>query len=124
MHRKLPAPPLALAVPLPPLPQALAWLRAKVGQAKAALLASPSGASFASMEEAGLTAYAAGLLGEYLLPGWQARLGKALGLPDEGGAGAEAAAGPGSAAGHHHPPPVWEGEAQRPEKKPKVGGKG
>ena len=41
------------------LPQVLAWLQRKVGQTKAALLASPSsGASFGSMEGAGLTAYA------------------------------------------------------------------
>lgn len=54
--------------------QVLAWLRAKVEQAKRALLASPSSSSYASMEGVALTAYAAGMLSEYLGGSWPTRL--------------------------------------------------
>ncbi|KAI7835459.1 hypothetical protein COHA_010634 [Chlorella ohadii] len=59
------------------------------------------------MDELGLTAYAAGLLGEYLAQHWQDRLAKALDLPDELPAPA-------------HAPPSADYSAQSTEKKPRV----
>lgn len=47
--------------------------------AAAALRAAP-GSAFAAMDPPALTAYAAGLLGEYLAPAWEGRLATALGL--------------------------------------------
>ncbi|GAB4822260.1 hypothetical protein N2152v2_009306 [Parachlorella kessleri] len=98
----------------------LAWLQRKVDQTKASLLASPSsGASFASMESTGLTAYAAGLLGEYLSDGWAKRLQQALCLPEQTPQKATAAAGTA-----HHPASGPDSGAQRPEKRPKLDPKG
>lgn len=60
----------------------LAWLRCKVRRAAAALRA--SGGALAGMDEPGLAAYAAGLLGEWLAPAWQRRLAAACGVRAEG----------------------------------------
>ncbi|PRW60264.1 ribonuclease H2 subunit B [Chlorella sorokiniana] len=84
----------------------LAWLRLKVDQAKAAMQASPS-AAFSGMDDLGLTAYAAGMLGEYLAQHWQDKLAAALNLPDELPAPA-------------HAPPPADYDAQSSEKKPRV----
>lgn len=62
---------------LPDRTQVVAWLQVKVQQAKQALRAAPSG-SFASMEDCALTAYAAGMVGEYLAPPWAAKLAAAM----------------------------------------------
>ena len=64
-------------------PRTLAWLRLKIASTKAALAASHSG--FASMEDIGLAAYAAGLLGEYVSPEWNSKLATSLGISSEGG---------------------------------------
>ena len=63
--------------------QVLAWLRCKVARTVAALRAS-GGSAFVGMDDAGLAAYAAGLLGEWLAPAWQRRLAAACGLPASG----------------------------------------
>lgn len=76
----------------------LAWLRLKVEQAKGALQGASS-AAFSGMDDVGLTAYSAGLLGEYLSPSWQQRMAAALQLPDELPAAA-------------HPPPTYEHATQ------------
>ena len=63
----------------------LAWLRCKVARAVAALRGGGGGGgAFSGMDDAGLAAYAAGLLGEWLAPAWQRRLAAACGLPASG----------------------------------------
>eukprot|EP00887_Chlorella_sp_A99_P003218 scaffold9.g3218.t1 len=80
--------------------RALAWLRCKVGAAAAALRTTHAPA-FEGMDDAALSAYAAGLMGEYLSRAWRDRLAqarpeaggvRALGLPSEEQAAAAAAA--------------------------------
>jgi len=56
----------------------LAWLKIKVNQTKRALAA--PGTPFASMENPALTAYAAGLVAEYIQPSLGVKLSTALGL--------------------------------------------
>jgi len=65
-----------------PRAQALAWLRCKVAAAAGALRR--TGGAFAGMDDAGLAAYAAGLLGEWLAPPWQRRLAAACGAAEHG----------------------------------------
>ncbi|KAL4447480.1 hypothetical protein ABPG75_004699 [Micractinium tetrahymenae] len=84
----------------------VAWLTLKAQQAKAALQASPS-AAFSGMDELAVTAYAAGLLGEYLAQHWQDRLASALQLPEELPQPA-------------HPPPAADHGSQPSEKKPRL----
>jgi hypothetical protein len=73
-------------------------------------------AMFSSMDEGALTAYAAGLLAEYLPMHWAQRLREAVGAA--GGDDAAAAA-----ERHAHPPPSTSQEnAAQPAKKPRVGG--
>lgn len=84
----------------------LAWLTLKVQQAKAALQASPT-AAFSGMDDVAITAYAAGLLGEYLAQHWQDRLAAALQLPDELPQPA-------------HPPLPTDYDTQPTEKKPRL----
>ena len=88
--------------------KALAWLRLKVAQAARALQAAP-GAAFANLDDAAITAYAAGLLGESLSPAWAERLAAALGLQ---------AAAPAAA---HRPPPMLDFDAPV-EKRQRVSG--
>lgn len=64
--------------------QVLAWLHCKVRRTAATLRA--GGGAFASMDDAALAAYAAGLLGEWLSPAWQGKLSAAHGLPASGAA--------------------------------------
>ncbi|KAK9828045.1 hypothetical protein WJX81_004454 [Elliptochloris bilobata] len=87
----------------------LAWLRCKVARAAAALRG--SGGAFGGMDDAGLAAYAAGLLGEWLSPAWQRKLAAAYGLPASGG---DAKA---LQPLNRMPPDIAN---ERPEKRPKV----
>lgn len=64
----------------------LAWLALKSRALSAALLAGESAASFAAYGEKAMTAYAVGLLGEWLPPPWLARLQTHLGV-ESGGEG-------------------------------------
>lgn len=106
-------------------PKTLAWLRLKVAHTKAALAASHTG--FAGMEDIGLTAYAAGLLSEYLSPDWSAKLATSLALPNAtaatNGEGSQGQTG-GALAGYNadisfdRPP-----EAKRPRLDPKEAAK-
>lgn len=68
----------------------LAWLGLKVDQTKAALVEQASG--FSGMDPMGLTAYAVGILGEYLSPEWSSKLSKYLGVPQPGDDAAHGAA--------------------------------
>lgn len=73
-------------------------------------------AVFSSMDEGALTAYAAGLLAEYLPTHWAQRLREAVGVAtaDDAAAAAER---------HAHPPPSTSQEnAAQPTKKPRVRG--
>lgn len=56
----------------------LAWLRCKLRRLRGALL--DSSANFAAMDDASLTAYAIGLLGEYLSEAWLQQLSDACGI--------------------------------------------
>ncbi|KAL4434615.1 hypothetical protein ABPG77_002738 [Micractinium sp. CCAP 211/92] len=84
----------------------VAWLTLKAQQAKAALQASPS-AAFSGMDELAVTAYAAGLLGEYLAQHWQDKLAAALQLPEE-------------LPQPMHPPPAADHGSQPSEKKARM----
>jgi len=70
----------------------LAWLGLKADQTKAALVEQASG--FAGMDPMGLTAYAVGILGEYLSPEWSMKLSKYLELPQPGDDTANGGAAP------------------------------
>jgi ribonuclease H2 subunit B len=90
----------------------LAWLSLKVEQTKAALVEQAAG--FAGMDTLGLTAYAAGILGEYLSLEWSSKLSKYLGLPQPGDG-----AGNATATGAAAPPPMYNPDVafDRPETK-------
>jgi hypothetical protein len=60
----------------------VSWLTAKVAQTKAALVTCQSG-TFTAMADVPVTAYAVGLLSEYLSVAWEERLTAALALPEE-----------------------------------------
>lgn len=68
----------ALKVSWPPPAQVLAWLCCKVKRLRGALLR--SSASFGALDDAALTSYAVGALGEYLSDAWLARLSDSCGL--------------------------------------------
>jgi ribonuclease H2 subunit B len=84
--------------------RALGWLKAKTTQAAAALAAAEGGA-FAAMDLSGLTAYAAGLVGEYVSPRWRELLWSSLELPDEAAA---------------HPPPHIDDDWRPNEKRARL----
>ena len=101
----------------------LAWLSLKAEQTKGALVEQAAG--FAGMDALGLTAYAAGILGEYLSQEWSTNLSKYLGLPQPGDN-----AGGATAAGAAAPPPMYNpdvefdrSEAKRPRYDPKEAAK-
>ncbi|KAL4856766.1 Ribonuclease H2 subunit B [Chlorella vulgaris] len=85
----------------------VAWLKLKVEQAMAAMRTSPA-AAFSGMDDLSLTAYAAGLVGEYLGQHWQDKLAAALNLPDE------------LPALPAHPPPQPDSDVKPTEKKPRM----
>jgi ribonuclease H2 subunit B len=101
----------------------LAWLELKVEQTKTALVEQAAG--FAGMDTVGLTAYSAGILGEYLSQEWSNKLSKYLGLPQPGD---DVAGGLGN--GVAAPPPMYNPdvsfdlpEAKRPRFDPKEAAK-
>ncbi|KAL4537198.1 hypothetical protein Ndes2437B_g08347 [Nannochloris sp. 'desiccata'] len=103
----------------------LAWLGLKADQTKAALVEQAAG--FAGMDHMGLTAYAVGILGEYLSPEWSNKLSKYLGLPQPGG---DSGGGTAAANGAAVPPPLYNpdvtfdrAEAKRPRYDPKEAAK-
>ena len=63
----------------------LAWLRCKLRRLRGALLAKQC-KHFAAMDDASLTAYAVGLLGEYLSEAWLQRLCDSCGISLAGAA--------------------------------------
>jgi hypothetical protein len=60
------------------LRQVLAWLRCKLKHLRGALIG--SSANYASMDDASLTVYAIGILGEHLSDAWMERLAASCGV--------------------------------------------
>ena len=61
----------------------LAWLRCKLKRLRGSLLR--AGAAYAALDDASLTHYAVGVLGEYLSEAWFTRLCAACGVAPEAG---------------------------------------